>query len=340
MKRIIPLVVAFTFIFFIACAQNNTATGFVIEGIKLHDKGDYSGAIALYKKALGIDNKLSQANYELASSYFAIKEYNKVVAYCNKVIAARSNYIDQAYILKGSAQDLLGNPKIAVTTYKEAIKKYPANSLLYYNLALTAFNLKNYKETDDALENSLKLNPAHASSHLLLGHSMGKQGNGVKSILALSNFLLIEPTGTRAETALQFLESELKTGTSNGNENETAITVPQQKKSDGFSTAGIILSLFESSRTNEANKNKTSYQFFTEQMKSLFITLGELKKDNTSFWWTYYVDFFYALTHKGYVEAFSYYITQSKKDKNIDNWLQSNKEVYDAFANWYVSYKR
>ena len=111
----------------------------------MHDKGDYEGAIQFYKKALQSDKNSIQANYELASSYLAIKNYANTLKYADKVIARNLDYVDQAYILKGSALDLMGRKPEAINTYRLALKKYKTNHLLYYNLALTSFNIKNYK---------------------------------------------------------------------------------------------------------------------------------------------------------------------------------------------------
>lgn len=340
MTKIIGLAVWFTFSFTVVIAQQNTAAEFIAEGIKLHDRGDYTGAIAKYNKALLIDKNSAQANYEMASTYFAYKKYDEAINYCDKVIAANNGYADQAYILKGSAQDVTGKSADALKTYKEGIKKYTNNHLLYYNLALTAFNLKEYKEADEALMKALKLSPAHASSHLLLGYSMSVQGNRVKCILALSNFLMLEPTGKRAESALTLFEDEFKKNVTASDGGAVTITVPDSKKTDEFSTADFMLSLLESSTNNEANKSKTKYELLTEKMKSLFSILGELKKDNKGFWWDFYVDFFNTLDSKGHTEVFCYYISQAKKDNTIYNWLQDNKKKYEAFSFWYISYKR
>ncbi|HQW84863.1 MAG TPA: tetratricopeptide repeat protein, partial [Ferruginibacter sp.] len=274
MNKIIGITVWFIFSFTVVIAQQNTVASIIAEGIKLHDRGDYTGAIEKYNQALKIDKHSQQANYELASTYFAYKKYDESLTYCNKVIAANNGYVDQAYILKGSTLDITGKHTLALKTYKEGIKKYANNSLLYYNLALTAFNLKEYKDADDALMKALKLSPAHASSHLLLGYSMSMQGYRIKSILALSNFLMLEPTGKRAESALALFDDELKKNISVKDSTETTITVPVSKKTDAFSSADFMLTLLQSSNNNEANKGKTKYELLSENMKSLFSMLA------------------------------------------------------------------
>ena len=145
MKKIIGfLLVALLLCLGVFAQENN----FITEGIKMHDKGDYTGAVEMYKKALQSNKNSIHAHYEIASSYLALKDYANTLKHANIVIARNLDYVDQAYILKGSALDLTGRKTEAIKTYNQAVKKYPKNHLLYYNLALTNFNLQNYPKHD------------------------------------------------------------------------------------------------------------------------------------------------------------------------------------------------
>ena len=146
-KKIFRLFLIFSFSIITASAQE-VQNNFIIEGIKMYDKGDYEGALEMYKKALTSNPASVQAKYEMASTYLQLKDYTNAIKYSEKVIAANKDYADQAYIVKGTALDYLNKPQDAANIYKQALKKFPKNQLLYYNLALTSLNLKNYNETD------------------------------------------------------------------------------------------------------------------------------------------------------------------------------------------------
>jgi len=326
MKKIIVVLLLFIVSASHADAQNDVINDLISQGIKLHDNGDYTGAIDLYKKALAINPKSAYANYELASSYMAVKNYAQAIKHSDKVIAAGSGYIDQAYILKGSALDLSGKPAEAIKTYKKALQKFTANHLLYYNMALTLLKLKDYAAVEDALQKALKINPHHASSHLLLGNSMIVQGKRVKGILALYNFLLLEPKGNRTTAALQALEDQFKKGFKK---------MPDEE--DEFYTAELMLPTLESAKNNEGNKDKSWHVLFAEKTNGLFEILGDLKKDRKGFWWNFYVDYFATLAANQHTEAFSYYITQSKDDV-YTGWMQSNTTKMETFSEWYTKY--
>lgn len=307
-----------------ASAQQEVLNGLIEQGIKLHDNGDYKAAIDQYNKALLIDPRSSYANYEIASSYLALKNYGSSIRHSDKVIAANKDYLDQAYIIKGTALDLSGKPQEAVKTYRKALQRFPSSHLLYYNLALTSFKLEEYKNAEDALIRGLKLNNYHASSHLLLGNTMIMQDKKVEGMLAFYNFLLLEPKGNRSTVALNALEDQYrskKTGDAAGE----------------FHLAEVMLATFESARSNEANRNKTWHAFFAEKTNSFFELLGDLKKDKKGFWWDFYVDYFATLAANGHTEPFSYYITQSKDDV-YTGWMQANTTKMEAFSAWYTKY--
>lgn len=326
--------VAFLFLFFFCPVVHINAqeiqNNFIAEGIKLYDQGDFEGALDMYKKALTSNPASVQAKYEMASAYIRLKDYNNAIRLSDQVIAAGKDYVDQAYVLKGTALDYLQKSQEAVTTYKQAIKKFPKNQLLYYNLALTSFNLKEYDVTDDALQKSLKLNQLHANSHFLLGLSMITQGKRIQGILALYNFLLLEPKSKKSPSVLQTLEEEW---------NVREFKKGVQKETADFYTAELMLNTLAAARNNEANKNKPAITLFTENTQTLFTILGESKKDKKGFWWNFYVDYFYNLAKSRHTEALCHYITQSK-DNVYEDWMKekSNLKKMEALSEWYTKY--
>lgn len=340
MKTTTQLLVIFMLFIGNIYGQTSPIEILIENGVQFHDKGDYKAAIDQYKMALKLDKKSSLANYEIASSYFSLKEYEKAIEHANVIIANKKQYVDNAYILKGSALDLSGKPQDAIKTYEKGIKAYPNNCLLQYNLGYTYYNMNDYKKAETALQNALKINPAHSSSHLLLGYTMSNQNSRVKTILALYNFLLLEPTGNRAKNAYELLDEELKKGVTKKDEKSINITLSNNKESDDFRAAELMLSLLEASKNIEKNQNKTAGELFSENANSFFSLLGGLKKNNKGFWWNFYVDFFYSMTNSKHVEAFGYFISQTKNDKETTDWLTNNKVKVDALLLWLSTYDR
>jgi Tfp pilus assembly protein PilF len=342
MKRISFLILTLSMSAIQAFSQSDKATSYVAEGVKLHDKGNYSAAIREYQKALDIDPNSTLANYETANTYFAMKNYTKAIEHVDKVISLHQGNVDESYVLKGSALDLLDKPMEAIAIYKQGIKEFPDDYFLYYNLALTSYNQKLIPQAEEALKKGLVLNPQHASSHLLLGYIKQEQGDRTKSLLALYNFLLLEPASPRAKTALEQLTIQMRAGVERKDKKTTNIYLTGKSSSDADSTsfraADLSLSMMEASKSLEKNKDKTEPELFVQSSRSFFGILGELKKDNKGFWWDYYVDFFYAMNKAKHAEAFCYYITQSKDEKEINSWLKKNKTKVADLLDWHSKY--
>jgi hypothetical protein len=318
--------------------QTGDAKTFLDQGVKLYDQGDYKGAVEQYKKALEIDPKSPVVNYEIASTYYALNDFKTAIQYSDVVIDLNISYADQAYILKGSALDGMEKPKEAIKVYKKGIKEFPENNLLRYNLGFTYFNNKEYKEAEESLSEAIKLKPSHASSHLLMSYVAIEENQRVKSLLSLYCFLLLEPKGDRAKTALGMLEKQMKSGVTRANDKSTTITLSADGGDDDLRAADLMVSMLEAAKTVESNKGKTSCELFAENSNSFFSVLGELKKDKTGFWWNFYVDFFYAMVRAKQTEAFSYYISQGKADDCVHTWLKTNQSKIDDFAKWYATY--
>jgi tetratricopeptide (TPR) repeat protein len=321
-------------------AQKNAAEDLVDAGVKLHDKGDYEGAMKAYKKALALNANTIRAYAEMCNTAFALHDYDHVIEYSDRVIAAKSDFVDMAYMSKGSAQDMMGKPMDAIATYKRAIEAYPDNYLLYYNLAFTSYNVKDNKQAVDALQKGLRLHPAHASSHLLLGYIMYEEGHRVKSLLALYNFLLLEPASARSADAWKTVSEQLIHGVQKKTGKSINIFIADSAHSDEFRTADMGLSLLAASKDIDINKNKKPSELFADNTASFFSILGNTKKENTGSWWDYYVSYFAAMNKDKQVEAFSYYISQAKDDKAVTTWLKKNEDKVEALLLWQDAHKR
>ena len=110
------------------------------------------------------------------------------------------------------------------------------------------------------------------------------------------------------------------------------MVVPTNEDPD-FGAAEMMISLSKASNSLEENKGKTELQLFAENNESIFKILGELKKENTGFWWDFYVPFFYNLANENLTETYSYYISQSQGEE-VTKWLDEHAEDFERFKTW------
>jgi hypothetical protein len=330
----------FLFAFMSVCVssifgQNDKVNELISQGIALHDDGKYAEEISKYQEALSIDKNSTTANYELSYSYFTNKQYEEAVSYSSYVIKLNKGSLEDAYIILGSSLDYMQKTQKAISTYEKGLKKFPESYLLNYNLALTCFNQKEYDKAEKATINAIKLKPTHASSHLLLSSIMKSKGERIKSLLPLYYFLMLEPESKRAETSYINLIEQLNKGVVKTDEKNINVNLALgNSKKDDFDSAEMLISLLAASKYTEENKDKTEMQLFVENNKSIFSILGELNNKKNSFWWDFYAERLNNLEKTDNYEAFSYYISQSKNDETVNNWIAENSSKIYKFEDW------
>ncbi|MET2984360.1 tetratricopeptide repeat protein [Aureibaculum conchae] len=313
----------------------STIEDFVKEGIQQHDKGEYDKAIDTYKKALEINPKSTLVNYEIALSYFSKADYKKAIKHADVVLKQKAEYMNQAYMTKGSALDMLGKTKESIKLFKKAIKTTEPHYLLHYNLALNYFKIN---KLDDAEENAIKaieINPNHASSHLMLANIHNQKGNAVQSVLASHYFLFLEPNSKRSNEGYQILQKNFGGNVSKDKNKSNSVNILlSPNKDDRFGAAELMIGLLEASKYSEENEGKTEDEMFVKNTESFFKILGELKKEqNKDIWSTFYTPFFYSLAKSEHLKTYCTYITQIGNE-NSKKWLNENENKLVDFDNW------
>jgi tetratricopeptide (TPR) repeat protein len=219
----------------------------------------------------------------------------------------------------------------AIKVYEKAMKEFD-NYLLYYNHALCCFNSGELDKARASVMKSIDNNISHASSHLILSKIMEKEGVRIKAMLPLYFFLLLEPSSNRAKIEYKTLRGYIDRGVTQTSEKNINISIPMNSDPD-FGAAEMMVSLSKASNSLEENKGKTELQLFYENNEGVFKVLGELKKDQEGFLWSFYVPFFYDLANENLTETFSYYISQSLGEEVI-KWFDEHPLDFERFNKW------
>jgi tetratricopeptide (TPR) repeat protein len=327
-------------IFLFSTAFSQSVQERIEEGIEFHKSGKYADAIKIYEGVLKEDSKNPLANYELAFTYFTLKEYDRAIKHCDAVIKTKSDISYLAYAIKGACEDYMGNPDKAIKSFKQGIKLNPSHHQLYYSLALTSYNTGDFKEAEEALITGIKTNPYHASSHMLLGMLKRDQKERSKSLLAFFYFLILEPTGNRADQVFKMVEQLQKQGVQKNDDKNITININSDFDTNDFGTSEMLLSLLEASKAAEINENKTDFEIFSNTNASFFTILGEQRSGKKGFFWDFYVDFFYELVNdKKMYEAFSHQVYQPFNDTANKEWLEANSVQIEKLYFWLKTYK-
>ncbi|MNK08381.1 photosystem I assembly protein Ycf3 [compost metagenome] len=317
-----------------------TAKEYIKQGVALHDSGKYKEAIESYEKALVVEKDCQDAIYEIALSNVSLKNYQEAIKHADILIKFKKDFVGKGYHLKGMSLDYLGKPQEAIDVFKKGIKTSPDYTTLYYSLAITSYKLEDIITTEKALQDGLSRNPFHSKSHYLL--AILNEYKRSKSLLALYNYLLLEPEGKTANAAYNLILSQHKIGVTEGEDKTINVSI-NPNEDDGFSTAEMSLSIMEAASYTEEYKSKSDFEKFSENTKSFFMILGELKEKDKlkGFWWDFYVGFFSDLAKDNELyETFTYYISQDINSTLVETWLRKNSDRVEKLQEWVANYKR
>ncbi len=326
------------------------ADKFIEEGIAYHDKGDYEGAISKYDKALELDKDNLFALAEKAYSLLSLEKYNDAISYCQQAIDKypSNKGLKLVYVTYGNALDALKKTDKSLEIYNEGLKNFPDYYQLYFNKGVTLSSVKKIDEALICFQKSTSLNPVHGSSNNALGRLMYSEGKNIPAILAFCRFLIIEPQSKRAIENLAFLQKIMKANVKKTGDNSITInidakmldngTLKGKPKENDFSTTELILSLDAALDLSEKNSNKTEVEQFIRKFETICDSFKEAKKDNSGFYWDYYVPYFMILSEKKFIETFAYIAFVTSDKAEIIKWLETHKSEIKKFYEWDKEY--
>lgn len=313
------------------------------EGVSLHDKGDFDGAIRKYEEALAENPSNTHALYELGYAYSAKKDYKKSLEAAYRGAQYKSEELRHFYMLIGNDLDLLGNAAEAIEVYKKGLKLFPEEALLHFNLAIAYKNAGKPDEARKSAKAALLANPQHPSSHLVLAGLFYGGGYKTPAMLAAARFLTLESDTLRAAAALRILRETLTGGAKQGSKpNEISIMLDMSAKTDegDFSAIDTVLGLTAAVGLSEKEK-KTDAERLVSQMEMLISMLDEKeeKKQQSSFAHRFYVPYFIEMKQKGHAEAFTYNALRGSNLPGVREWLEANSGRVMQFLIWSKNYK-
>lgn len=336
----------FAFIFLltnITFAQSDEIDKLVEAGIALHDSGDYQGALLKYNEALKLDPNSALVNYEIAYTQMSLGNYSETIKHCDLVLKTNSNLNKDAYIIKGSSLDNMGNSNEAIKVYKTGLKKFKNSFLLHYNIALTYAKINNLKEAEKHLQIALTNNPFHVSSSLLLTVIQKNKNLRIKYLSTCTYFLLLEPKSQRARNNFRDYHRILKPKneySENEEGNKTYnIYINKESQKDEFSSTEIIYSIKRSylDKNIEGNSTKSNFDKFSEQVDAFFLSITTAKL-NANSWWNFYVGFYTALYNSEHYITAKYLLAVNLFDEEVDEWIELNKDTIQSYYKWHESY--
>lgn len=333
-------------------AQNRVeAEKLVNEGVVLHDKGDYAGALSRYDQALELDLNNSLALSEKALTLCEIGRYQDSIEYCKRAIEKNDGTanLQVVYVTYGNNLDLLQKTDEAMAIYAEGIRLYPDYFQLYFNKGIALTSAEKYEQAIACFRKSASLNPQHAGTHHILGRVLFSQNKNIPALMAFCRFLVLEPEGEKARQNVALLHKILKGNVEKTGKKSITIQIDASlltgamtedaAQEDNFASTEMILSMASAMDHDKKNRNKKPIELFVFKMDMICSSLRESKKNKTGFFWDYYAPYLIDLKERDLTETFAYIVNASSEEKSIATWLNSHKQEVKKFYEWSESFR-
>lgn len=317
------------------------------QGIKFHDAKNYDAAIEKYKQVLDENPNCDLAWYELALSYYNKKDFKNTIDAGAQLIKYNSKTGLLGYGILANVLDDQGNPNAAINVYKDAIKILEGDpqlnehvSSLYYNLGVTHFRQKQYKESRESLKKAVPLNFKYPSPNFLLAEIYNGTGYKVPALLAASRLISLEYNTVRTQRAVAIFQSILKKPEKDEKTGSINIFMNMNAPKDEGDFG--IFDLFLGTLMvvdKDKNKDKSEIDIFADAIDSVIALLDEDKKYSSTFVGKTYIPFMAEMKKRGFTKPFACIILKVSGNPDAEKWIVDNNKLTLEFVNWSRSYE-
>ncbi|HEY0244620.1 MAG TPA: tetratricopeptide repeat protein [Mucilaginibacter sp.] len=322
-----------SFIQFSASAQNSPSNDLIKQGVDLHNQGKYPEAIDKFNEVLKTDPENSYANYELAFSLYTFKKPKDAIPHLEKAVKTENSSLKVAvYCLLATIYDEDNQAQKAFDNYNEAIKINPDYPQIFYNQGIAYFRNKQYADAENSAIEAIKHNPRNASSQRLYALVCFHQNKRANALLGFCSFLLLEPTGQRADEAYNNIQHIIQGGVLKDNNGATTIPVSTNGDQETTTLNTSISLVVAAAQT----KKLTGMDLLEYELKSIFTMAGQLaeNKSNKNFFDKFFAAYLYKLAQSENMPTFTRTASISANRTENVQWLKDHPQQLTALSEW------
>lgn len=297
------------------------------EGIKLYNEDKFDEALVKFKQVSRSDTNYVWAKYETALTYHAKKQYDEAIKLCKEGIKLNTYHDLMFYNILGTAYDYKGDKEKALTTYDEALVKFPASFKLYFEKAGVYLNHKDYPEAVKNYQKAISLNFMHFGSHYNLGRIYAANGYTTQAALCFQTALLMESQSQRSVQCVLELEKAVTVFNTSGVDSIKSLNINREP----FEEIELLLQSNAALQNSYELKTDVNYKC-TRQVQLILEKLGSVQGNDFTF--EYYVPFYKEIWKKNYFQPLSYFLIASidKKANSIVNKPDSRSKEFVKWA--------
>lgn len=323
-----------------SCQEANDAKvrQLIQTGVQLYDQGEFQAAIDSFTQALALEPPNAVALYERALAYIAAGDPRSCVADAQAGLELDSPLEARFYTIGGSCFSEDGKTKKALRFFQKGLKRYPEDTSLHFNVAITLANSGKGPEARSHLQAVLRREPDHPSANLHLASLYQEGGYRVPAAFQYLRFLAVEPSSQRsAVAAASFLEL-LNFGLEKTGEEDYSVSVPFTDQTDegDFDVLNLSLSLLAAAATTEEYQELEPAERLAKILDSLVAIAQESEEapSTTTFVWDHAIAFLIAMRDSGVLEPFSYVAFSQLRLDGAEEWVTSHREEVSSLNEW------
>ncbi|HMJ70031.1 MAG TPA: hypothetical protein VK508_14095 [Cyclobacteriaceae bacterium] len=289
----------------------------------LEDSGKHDLAI---KELLTIprrDTNYVQGQVRLAEIYNSNKQYDEATAVADRVLKRATRFRSTLLGVKATALESKKEYDNAISFLRAALKDYPFDVQLRYQLATSYHNKLDYVNAIKAYYDVLEISPYSSNVHLNLGAISMWTGHKTHAILSYGIYLTLQNTDNVKLSLLENICSNQ--AESEGAAKERAAGIP-----NGFEKLDQIIR----SKVAMDKKFKTEVPVdaaIVKQFEMLVKQLNTVATDVDDPWVKFYLPVFETLRDRKMMEPFLYHITASSPIEAVKKWNAKNEKTREKF---------
>ncbi|MEG9328044.1 tetratricopeptide repeat protein [Salinimicrobium catena] len=281
------------------------------DAIETGAAGDYEKALELLTRVYPKDSLYCSAL--ISKSYFELNNGNleEAVKTTDEGLAMGCSSGELSFFInKGIALLNQEKPDEAMQVFREALKIYPRNSQLWFNIGRVLESQKKVGEAVSAYQNAILFKPSYDKPHLRLGDICYRQELITQALMSYNMFLLLNPDGPDAFRVLKAMNDLVRIKNPNKANPDLAVS------SDDAVFEQLDLILDNKLALNDQYKVDADIMLPITKQNHLMMEQLASHTSEEGFWSSFYVPLYQWIWREGLFEEFTYTICYSIENED------------------------
>ena len=312
----------------------------LVEAVKLMDKGDLDGSIAILKEIQKVDPNNYTCNYELGYALFLKKDYAGAIEIMEK-LKAEKQANDLLFQLQGNAYDMNGNPEKAVQTYTEGLSRFPNSGKLYLESGVMNLKKNDLKAAITSFQKGIEVDPKFPSNYYWASKLWLSTPEKLWGLTYGEIFMNMESNSKRTAEISKLLFDTYKSqiqisgpGAFSVSFSKNNVVNPNQTNPEKLLPYGVAvyerLLMVSALGLKEVNINTL------DTIRANFV--GEYFKGKTA---VTYPNVLFSFQKKvadaGHINSYNHWILQKGDPEVFKSWVAGNTEKWQEFMKWFAA---